>query len=207
MVEVAYARSLKVMTVGFKGRGIKIERLTPDGFGQQLAVRHEGEVFEIELPLIGSYQASNALVAAGLCIATGSAPDGVFARLGRLEGVAGRLEIVGRCRGGSVVVDYAHKPEALAAAIAALRPFVTGRLITVFGCGGDRDRLKRPMMGKIATDGSDVVIVTDDNPRTEQPAAIRAAILAAAAGAREIGDRRAGDPRGDRHDGRQAMWC
>ena len=189
VVEEAYQRGLKVMTVGHKGRGITIEAIERDGFGQRLALRHEGERYDVALPLIGTYQAENAVVAAGLCIATGSPPEGVFARLSALEGVAGRLEVVGRVNGGIAVVDYAHKPEALSAALAALRPFVTGRLVCVFGCGGDRDRLKRPMMGRIAIEEADVTIVTDDNPRTEEPAAIRAAILAAAPGAIEIGDR------------------
>jgi UDP-N-acetylmuramyl-tripeptide synthetase len=116
-----------------------------------------------------------------------SPPDAVFAALASLEGASGRLERIGE----QVFVDYAHKPDALEKALAALRPFVTGRLIVVFGCGGDRDPGKRPMMGAIATQGADVVIVTDDNPRSENPAAIRAAILAAAPGAQEIGDRAA----------------
>ncbi len=104
----------------------------------------------IRLPLIGTYQASNALVAAGLCLVTGSMADGVFARLEKLQTVMGRLDIVGEAKGGLVVVDYAHKPDALEAALDALRPFVTGKLVCVFGCGGDRDRFKRPVMGKIA---------------------------------------------------------
>jgi UDP-N-acetylmuramoyl-L-alanyl-D-glutamate--2,6-diaminopimelate ligase len=189
VVEEAYGHGLKVMTVGLKGRGIKLMSLERDGFGQRLAVGHEGESYAIRLPLIGTYQASNALVAAGLCIATGSAPEGVFAKLETLETVMGRLDIVGKAHGGLVVVDYAHKPDALEAALDALRPFVTGRLVCVFGCGGDRDRLKRPVMGRIASAKADRVIVTDDNPRTEQPAAIRSEILAGASDAEEIGDR------------------
>ncbi len=147
------------------------------------------------LPLPGDFQVSNALVAAGLCIAAGAPAEPVFAALAKLEGAPGRLERVGEKRGAPVFVDYAHKPDALEKALAALRPFVAGRLIVVFGCGGDRDRGKRPMMGAIAARAADVVIVTDDNPRSENPAAIRAAILAAAPGAREIGDRAQGDPR------------
>jgi UDP-N-acetylmuramoyl-L-alanyl-D-glutamate--2,6-diaminopimelate ligase len=141
------------------------------------------------LPLPGAYQVENALVAAGLAIAAGETADRVLAALGSLKGVKGRLEIAGRVRGGLVVIDYAHKPEALAAALSALRPFAMGRLVCVFGCGGDRDRGKRPIMGQIATRMADTVIVTDDNPRSEKPEAIRAEILAAAAGAREIADR------------------
>ena len=124
-------------------------------------------------------------------LATGEDTDTVLDALANLKGVNGRLEIVGQEDKALVVVDYAHKPEALQAALQALRPFATGRLICVFGCGGDRDRGKRPIMGRIATDFADVVIVTDDNPRTESPPAIRAEILAGAPGAEEIGDRRA----------------
>jgi UDP-N-acetylmuramoyl-L-alanyl-D-glutamate--2,6-diaminopimelate ligase len=113
----------------------------------------------------------------------------VLPALQSLKGVRGRLEIVGEARGGLAVVDYAHKPEALAAMLAALRPFVTGKLICVLGCGGDRDKGKRPLMGQIAVDNADVVIITDDNPRNEKPEAIRAEIMAAAKGAQEIGGR------------------
>ena len=141
------------------------------------------------MPLPGDFQVSNALVAAGLCLATGTDPETVFAALERLEGAPGRLERVGDKDGAPVFVDYAHKPDALEKALAALRPFVAGRLAVVFGCGGDRDAGKRPMMGAIATRAADLVYVTDDNPRSENPAAIRAAILAAAPRAREIADR------------------
>ena len=154
-----------------------------------MSVAHEGRVFDIRLPLLGEYQASNALVAAGLAIATGDVAGRVLPALQGLKGVKGRLEIIGEARGGLAVVDYAHKPEALAAVLDALRPFATGRLICVMGCGGDRDKGKRPIMGAIAVEKSDVVIVTDDNPRTERPEAIRAEILIAAPGAQEIGDR------------------
>jgi UDP-N-acetylmuramoyl-L-alanyl-D-glutamate--2,6-diaminopimelate ligase len=134
---------------------------------------------------------SNALVAAGLCIATGSAPDDVLAALEHLEGAPGRLERVGERNGAPVFVDYAHKPDALEKVLEALRPLASSRLVVVFGCGGDRDQGKRPLMGEIAARLADVVIVTDDNPRSEDPAKIRAAILEAAPGAREISDRRA----------------
>jgi UDP-N-acetylmuramoyl-L-alanyl-D-glutamate--2,6-diaminopimelate ligase len=154
-----------------------------------MSVAHEGRVFDVRLPLLGEYQASNALVAAGLAIATGEVAGRVLPALQGLKGVKGRLEIIGEVRGGLAAVDYAHKPEALAAILDALRPFATGKLICVMGCGGDRDKGKRPIMGAIAVEKADVVIVTDDNPRTEKPEAIRAEILAAAPGAREIGDR------------------
>jgi UDP-N-acetylmuramoyl-L-alanyl-D-glutamate--2,6-diaminopimelate ligase len=143
----------------------------------------------VRLPLLGTYQASNALVAAGLAISTGEPVDRVLKALEHLVGVKGRLEIVGEKNGGLLVVDYAHKPEALTAALRAVRPFASGKLICVFGCGGDRDRGKRPIMGAISAAEADLTIVTDDNPRSENPAQIRAEILAGAPGAREIGDR------------------
>ena len=179
----------RVMTVGRAGEALRLERLVREGFAQRMSVAHEGRVFDIRLPLLGEYQASNALVAAGLAIATGDVAGRVLPALQGLKGVKGRLEIIGEARGGLAVVDYAHKPEALAAVLDALRPFATGKLICVMGCGGDRDKGKRPIMGAIAVDKSDVVIVTDDNPRTERPEAIRAEILIAAPGAQEIGDR------------------
>ena len=191
VIEVAYRRGLKVMSVGAKGKSIRLVSCVSEGFAQAIVVQHEGERRELKVPLIGAYQASNALIAAGLCIGSGSPPDGVFARLEKLTTVPGRLEMVGGVRGGMVVIDYAHKPDALAAALKALRPFATGKLVCVFGCGGDRDKGKRPVMGRIAAELADEVIVTDDNPRTEVAQDIRAAILAGAQGAKEIGDRRA----------------
>jgi UDP-N-acetylmuramoyl-L-alanyl-D-glutamate--2,6-diaminopimelate ligase len=129
------------------------------------------------------------LTAAGLAIAAHEKPDAVIGALASLKGVPGRLELAGQAKGGLVFVDYSHKPEALTNAISALRPFTTGRLVVVFGCGGDRDPGKRPIMGKIAVENADRVIVTDDNPRSEDPAAIRSAVLAGAPGAIEIGER------------------
>jgi len=181
----------RVFTVGRAGGGLKLERLVREGFAQRMSVAHEGRVFDLRLPLLGEYQAANALVAAGLAIATGEVAGRVLPALQGLKGVKGRLEIVGERNGGLAAVDYAHKPEALAAVLDALRPFATGKLVCVMGCGGDRDKGKRPLMGAIAVEKSDVVIVTDDNPRTEKPEAIRAEILAAAPGAQEIGDRAA----------------
>ena len=194
VLAIAHRRSLEMMTVGEAGQTLRLASITPDGFGQRLEIVHAGKTTRAALPLAGSYQASNALVAAALAMATGETADAVLAVLPKLQGVRGRLEIVGRARGGLAVVDYAHKPEALAAALDALRPFATGKLICVFGCGGDRDRGKRPVMGGIAVEKADVTIVTDDNPRSENPAAIRADVLAGATtpkkgGAREIGDR------------------
>ena len=189
VVATARAANRPLLTVGRTGEGLKLERLVREGFAQRMSVAHEGRIFDVRLPLLGEYQAANALVAAGLAIAAGETAGRVLPALQDLKGVKGRLEIVGGARGGLAVVDYAHKPEALAAVLDALRPFATGKLICVMGCGGDRDKGKRPLMGAIAVERSDVVIVTDDNPRTERPEAIRAEILAAAPGAREIGDR------------------
>jgi UDP-N-acetylmuramoyl-L-alanyl-D-glutamate--2,6-diaminopimelate ligase len=155
-----------------------------------LRLDHGGRFFGVRLPLVGEFQVENALVAAGLAFATGGDPAAVFPALERLTGAKGRLELVGASRGGApIFVDYAHKPDALAKALDALRPYTRGRLIVVFGAGGDRDRGKRPLMGAVAAAKADRIIVTDDNPRSEDAAAIRAAIIAAAPGAIEIGDR------------------
>jgi len=186
---VAKARRLKLLTVGAAGDSLRLVDTRRDGFAQLLTIESDGIQRQLRLPLIGEYQASNALLAAGLVVAAGEAPAAAIAAMSGIKGVRGRLEIIGEARGGLAVVDYAHKPEALAEVLAALRPFVTGKLICVFGCGGDRDRGKRPLMAAIAVKAADVVIVTDDNPRSEAPAAIRAEIMAAAKGAREIGDR------------------
>src|SRR5262245_4860010 len=188
-VEAAAPRRLRVMTVGRAGSGIRALETRIDGYAQALALRHEGREHRVHLPLVGAFQVENALVAAGLCIVTGSAPVDVFAALEGLKGAKGRLELVADKNGAPIFIDYAHKPDALAKALEALRPYVRRRLTVVFGCGGDRDRGKRPIMGAIAVEKADRVIVTDDNPRSENPAAIRAAILAAAPGAIEIGDR------------------
>jgi UDP-N-acetylmuramoyl-L-alanyl-D-glutamate--2,6-diaminopimelate ligase len=189
VVAAAQRRKLSVLTVGQNADGIRLLESGIDGFAQRLRVAHSGREFSLRLPLVGGFQVENALIAAGLAVATGSEAGKVFAALEHLQGAKGRLELVGERNGAPVFIDYAHKPDALAKALEALRPYVTGRLVVVFGAGGDRDAGKRPMMGSIALDKADAVIVTDDNPRSEQPAAIRAAILAAAPGAREIGDR------------------
>jgi UDP-N-acetylmuramoyl-L-alanyl-D-glutamate--2,6-diaminopimelate ligase len=145
--------------------------------------------YQVRLPLVGAFQVENALVAAGQAIAAGGDAAAVFAALEGLVGAKGRLELVGRKSGAPIFVDYAHKPDALAKALDALRPYVSGKLVVVFGAGGDRDAGKRPLMGAIAAEKADRVIVTDDNPRSEEPGAIRAAILGSAPGADEIGDR------------------
>jgi UDP-N-acetylmuramoyl-L-alanyl-D-glutamate--2,6-diaminopimelate ligase len=150
------------------------------------------DIFEVHIPLAGDFQIANALVAAGLAISTGVAAPVAMAALEKLQGAPGRLELVGHTRDGALAyVDYAHKPDALENVLTSVRPFTTGRVITVFGCGGDRDRGKRPIMGEIACRLADIVIVTDDNPRSEDPATIRSEIIAAAACATEIGDRAA----------------
>ncbi|MBA4130248.1 MAG: UDP-N-acetylmuramoyl-L-alanyl-D-glutamate--2,6-diaminopimelate ligase [Hyphomicrobium sp.] len=186
---VARRSGRPVLTVGRSGETIKLDKAEATGFAQRLTLTAGGHTTIVDLPLVGAYQVENALVASALAIATGEDPAPVLAALATLKGVKGRLEIIGERNGGLGVVDYAHKPEALAAALDACRPFATGRLICVFGCGGDRDRGKRPIMGRIAAEKSDVVIVTDDNPRTETASAIRVEVLAGAAGATEIGDR------------------
>lgn len=188
-IQAAESRRLRILTTGEAGKDLRLLSVEREGFNQLLGVTYEARVYEIRLPLVGVYQASNALVAAGLAIAAGEAPEAVLPALESLEGVVGRLQIVGECNNGIAVVDYAHKPDALEAVLEALRPFATGRLICVFGCGGDRDQEKRPIMGRIATQMSDMVIITDDNPRTENPAKVRDAILQGAPGAKEIADR------------------
>jgi UDP-N-acetylmuramoyl-L-alanyl-D-glutamate--2,6-diaminopimelate ligase len=190
VMAAAKARGLPIMSVGRKGTGIRLDQSMIDGFAQRLRLEYKGEHFQVRLPLVGEFQIENALVAAGLAISTGGVPGSVFAALEQLAGAKGRLERVGSSRGAQIFVDYAHKPDALAKALDALRPYATGRLVVVFGAGGDRDRGKRPLMGNVAVAKADRVIVTDDNPRSEDAAAIRASIVAAARGAVEIGDRR-----------------
>ncbi len=181
-----------LFTVGEQGQGLKLVSRTPTPAGQSLSVEAGGKTYEITLPLAGAFQASNALVAAGLCIAAGEPTEKVLAALEHLEGAAGRLQRVGKGKkGGEAYVDYAHTPDGLETVLEALRPHATGKLIVVFGAGGDRDAGKRPKMGAIAARLADVAIVTDDNPRSEDPAAIRKQVLAAAPGAFEIGDRKA----------------
>ncbi|MEX0859338.1 MAG: UDP-N-acetylmuramoyl-L-alanyl-D-glutamate--2,6-diaminopimelate ligase [Cucumibacter sp.] len=185
----ALSSGAHLMTVGREGGFIQIGQLERRGLAQHVTIRLKGKEMDFTLPLAGEFQVSNALIAASLAIASGIAPDRAIAALSGLKGAKGRMELVGQKNTAGIYVDYAHKPAALQSVLEALRPFVVGRLILVFGCGGDRDREKRSIMGKIAAHLADLVIVTDDNPRTENPASIRAAILAAAPGAREIGDR------------------
>ncbi|MCY7271659.1 MAG: UDP-N-acetylmuramoyl-L-alanyl-D-glutamate--2,6-diaminopimelate ligase, partial [Sphingomonas bacterium] len=196
VIEHVRARGLTLITVGPGAETIALIEQVPTPLGQRLALRHQGKDYRLTLPLIGAYQANNVLTAAGLLLATGSAWDETLAAMGRVSPVRGRLEraVISRA-GAPVYIDYAHTPDALEAAIAALRPHVAtdggGKLVTVFGAGGDRDTGKRAPMGAVAARMSDVAIVTDDNPRTEDPAKIRREVMAGAVGATEIGDRRA----------------
>lgn len=189
---VCARRGLHLFSVGFKGSDVRLLEARPEDFSTRLKIAHAGKTHSLLLPLAGSFQTSNALIAAGLCIATGNAPEGVFAALENLKGAPGRLELAGRRNGAPIFVDYAHKPDALEKALKAVRAFVRGKLIVVFGCGGDRDAGKRPLMGEVAARLADHVIITDDNPRSEDPSAIRKAVLEGASGSdkvEEIGDR------------------
>jgi UDP-N-acetylmuramoyl-L-alanyl-D-glutamate--2,6-diaminopimelate ligase len=189
VIDAARTRKLRILTVGRNGDDIKLIDARVDGFAQQLVLEYSGKTYRVKLPLVGEFQVENALAAAGLVIATGGDAARVFASLEKLEGAPGRLELVGERNGAPVFVDYAHKPDALAKALEALRPYIRRKLVVVFGAGGDRDAGKRPLMGAIAAEAADTVIITDDNPRSENPATIRAAIMAAAKGAKDIGDR------------------
>lgn len=181
---------LGVMGVGERGRDLALvgRRAVPEG--QRLTIDVRGESHEVLLPLAGAFQASNALVAAGLCIAAGEDASRVLAAMEKIEGAQGRLQRIGGAGRGEVYVDYAHTPDGLETVLKALRPHASGRLIVVFGAGGDRDRAKRPLMGEIAGRLADVAIVTDDNPRSEDPASIRKAVREGCPAAIEIGDRR-----------------
>lgn len=189
-IAAAQARGLTLLTVGEKGEAICLVKRQSHGDSQALTIVHAGKSYDIALPLAGAFQASNALVAAGLAIGLGEDAGKTFAALGSLKGAPGRMEKVAFAAcGAPIYVDYAHTPDSLEKVLEALRPHTRGRLHVMFGCGGDRDRGKRPLMGAIAARLADDVIVTDDNPRTEDAAAIRKEILATAKGAREIADR------------------
>lgn len=186
----ARAAGLVPVSVGWRGDDLKIEELMPRATGQKLFLKWRGESFEVELPLIGEFQALNALTAAGLALSLGAPLAAVKAGMEKLEPVKGRLEFVGETReGAGVFVDYAHTPDGLDVLIRAARPHTAGKLVVIFGCGGDRDRTKRLLMGAVAAKHADLVIVTDDNPRSEEPALIRKAILEAVPNGIEIGDR------------------
>ena len=184
------ARGIRVIDYGIAGSAVRLANVSPDVSSQSVELSLGGRPHRIRLPLVGRFQVSNALCALGVAIATGADPGAAVAALEGLSGVPGRMQQVGaHASGAPVFVDYAHTPDALETVLTALRPHVRGRLIVVFGCGGDRDRGKRPLMGERARVLADTVIVTDDNPRTEQASLIRSAILAACPGATEIADR------------------
>jgi len=187
----AAARDLSVLSVGERGTDLKLIGREPRADSQLLTIAFHGRTHSVALPLAGLFQASNALVAAALAIALGEDQASVFGALAKLTGAPGRLERVARARSGApIYVDYAHTPDALQTVLKALRPHVKGALWVVFGCGGDRDAGKRPLMGAIAAEFADRAIVTDDNPRSENPAEIRRQILRDVPAATEIGDRR-----------------
>ncbi|WP_439605387.1 UDP-N-acetylmuramoyl-L-alanyl-D-glutamate--2,6-diaminopimelate ligase [Shinella sp.] len=189
-IDAAKKAGLDVRTVGRKGDYLALKRVEHFRHKQTAEIHVGDDIYEVHIPLAGDFQVANALVAAGLAMSTGVSAATAMAALEKLIGAAGRLELVGHARNGALAyVDYAHKPDALENVLNSVRPFTTGRVIVVFGCGGDRDKGKRPIMGEIATHLADVTIVTDDNPRSEVPAVIRSEIMAAARGATEIGDR------------------
>ncbi|MBW8295026.1 UDP-N-acetylmuramoyl-L-alanyl-D-glutamate--2,6-diaminopimelate ligase [Sphingopyxis sp.] len=192
VIDAVRARGVRLMTVGAMGDDLRLVSREPTQLGQSLVIAAGDGTHKIDLPLIGAYQVANALVSAGLVIATGGEVGQTLANLARLQPVRGRLERAAITRAGApVYVDYAHTPDAIEAALDALRPHASGRLILVFGAGGDRDQAKRPGMGRVAAAKADVLIITDDNPRGEDPALIRAAIASGAPTAQVIGDRRA----------------
>ena len=188
---IAAARGLRVITVGHaEGCDLRILAQRFDSAGQDLRLSYGGVAYQVRLDLIGGFQAENVALAAGLCIGCGAQPSAVFEVLPRLAGVRGRMQLAATRRNGApVFVDYAHTPDAIETALKALRPHVMGRLVIAFGAGGDRDRTKRPLMGAAAAKYADVLFVTDDNPRSEDPAAIRAEIIKACPEATEVGDR------------------
>lgn len=187
---IAWARGLKVISTGVRGTHLSLLMREPMARGQRLFLRHDRQEYRVDLPLVGAFQANNALVAAGLMMAVGEKASRVLPLLSQLQPVPGRLQFVGQnAAGAAVYVDYAHTPDGLRTVLADLRPHCGGKLHVVFGAGGDRDKGKRPLMGAAAAAGADHVYVTDDNPRTEDAAAIRAAILEACPAAANIADR------------------
>ena len=187
----AVAGGRTVFSVGAMGQALTLTGRALVAGGQRLKIAAWGRPYDLVLPLAGAFQASNALMAAGLCIAGGDSVDVVLGALEGLEGATGRLQFVGSTASGAqAYVDFAHTPDGLRTVLEALRPHAKGRLVLVFGAGGDRDRGKRPLMGAIAATLADIAIVTDDNPRSEDPSAIRAQIVAGGAGLREVAGRR-----------------
>jgi UDP-N-acetylmuramoyl-L-alanyl-D-glutamate--2,6-diaminopimelate ligase len=192
VVEVCRARGVRLITYGKNKADLRLLEQQPTATGQDLRLEIFGRRYDVALPVAGAFQAGNALAALGFVLAGGADTDKAVAALETLSGVPGRVELVGATpAGGHVYVDYAHTPDALETVLKALRPHAQNRLFVIIGCGGDRDRGKRPLMGRIAVTLADQAIITDDNPRSEDPAAIRQEMLAEAPGAQEIGDRAA----------------
>jgi UDP-N-acetylmuramoyl-L-alanyl-D-glutamate--2,6-diaminopimelate ligase len=189
VAEAAATRKLRCVGVGRKGDDIRLRSADslPDGLAIEVIAL--GEPYELKLPLIGAFQAENALLAAAIVCGAGGSLDLTMKHLESLEGAPGRMQFAVATDCAAAYVDYAHTPDAVARALSSIRPHASGKVIAIIGAGGDRDRAKRPLMGKAASEGADIVIVTDDNPRTEDPASIRSAIMAGCRQAVEIGDR------------------
>jgi UDP-N-acetylmuramoyl-L-alanyl-D-glutamate--2,6-diaminopimelate ligase len=196
IMQVCKRRSIKVISYGKKSTDVKLVKFTSEPTGQSLQISVFGEVFDLHTKLIGSFQSYNLLCSISMLLALGYKAEKIIKACDGINSVRGRMESVGEKNGAAIIVDYAHTPDALEKAITAIRPHVKGRLITMFGCGGDRDKTKRPLMGAVAAKNSDIVIVTDDNPRTENADAIRAEIMGAAPSAIEIKGRRDAIERG-----------
>ena len=190
-IDAARSRGLRLLTTGARGEDVKLTGVTPTPNGLRLNIECEGAAYDLNAPLVGAFQAENAALAAGIVIASGAAADRVLPLLDKLPPVPGRMELAATAGGAAVYVDYAHTPDAVAAALTSLRPHVENRLIAIIGAGGDRDKTKRPLMGRAASTHADEVIVTDDNPRTEDPAEIRRAVLEGVADGIEVGNRAA----------------
>lgn len=191
LFDICSKRNVPVLSFGSGDADIALVSRTPQPAGQDIVLRVLGKEYAVRLPLVGDFQVLNAMAALGLVMAGGKKAGDIVPLLAQLQGVPGRLQLVpGHKKGAAVYVDYAHKPAALESVLKTLRPHTEGRLLCLVGCGGDRDPGKRPMMGRIAATLADVAIITDDNPRTEDPAKIRAAMMADAPGAIEIADRR-----------------
>ncbi|MBO9397518.1 UDP-N-acetylmuramoyl-L-alanyl-D-glutamate--2,6-diaminopimelate ligase [Shimia sp. R9_2] len=190
MALIAGGRGQGVLTVGKGDADLALTAQRLDATGQDVRFTFRGKSYQTRLNLLGGFQAENVLLAAGLAVACGAEPERVFEVLHELKGVRGRMQLAAtRANGAAVYVDYSHTPDSVATALKALRPHVMGRLIIVVGAGGDRDKTKRPLMGQAAAEHADVVFVTDDNPRSEDPAVIRAAVMEGAPEATEVGDR------------------
>ncbi len=190
MVAVASSRGQKVITVGRDGANLNLQGQRLDNTGQSIQFAFRGRAYQTQLKLVGAFQADNVLLSAGLAIACGADPERTFEVLGELKTVRGRMQLAATRRNGATVfVDYAHTPDAVAVALRALRPHVMGKLVAIIGAGGDRDAGKRPLMGRAAEENADIVFVTDDNPRSENPAFIRNMVMEGAPGAIEVGDR------------------